>query len=204
MEDTVAAIVLTERTTAKCRLMKRNCLLQYQAHPPAHHNQRWLSSLQCQVVMPLTQTTHRVHIEYPHKEPCTYQSISRWGRCHILLRYVKLVWFLPCKWCWHFMPLLSHTRWVGATFQLLGHCLSCPCHRVGVKFLQATTVKHLPCVGDWLTDLLVTVNYGYFRNLLPLVPVVGLFSPCFFLPCLSQISLHTIPQMFLSIYDLNE
>ena len=40
--------------------------------------------------------------------------------------------------------------------------------------------------------LLVTSNYGYFCNLFPLVPVVGLFSPLFFLPCLSEISLHTV------------
>ena len=40
--------------------------------------------------------------------------------------------------------------------------------------------------------LLVTPKYGYFRNVLPLVPVVSLFSPLFFLLCLSQISLHTI------------
>ena len=38
-------------------------------------------------------------------------------------------------------------------------------------------------------DLLVTAKYGYFRNLLPLVSVVGLFSPFIALLCLSQISL---------------
>ena len=33
------------------------------------------------------------------------------------------------------------------------------------------------CRGE--ADLLVTPKYGYFSNLLPLVPVVGLFSPFF-------------------------
>ena len=48
-------------------------------------------------------------------------------------------------------------------------------------------------------DLLVTVKYGYFRNLIPLVPVVGLFSPFVFLLCLSQIYLHTVlPSKLLS------
>ena len=40
--------------------------------------------------------------------------------------------------------------------------------------------------------LLVTPKYGYFRDLLPLVSVVGLFYPLFFLLCLSQISLHAV------------
>ena len=40
--------------------------------------------------------------------------------------------------------------------------------------------------------LLITPKYGYFRNLLPLISVVGLFSPLFFLLCLSQISLHAV------------
>ena len=44
------------------------------------------------------------------------------------------------------------------------------------------------CRGE--ADLLVTAKYGYFRDLLPSGPVVGLFSPFFFL-CLSQISLHS-------------
>ena len=47
------------------------------------------------------------------------------------------------------------------------------------------------CRGE--ADLLVTAKYGYFRNLLPLVPVVGLFSPFLFLLCLSQISPHSLP-----------
>ena len=47
------------------------------------------------------------------------------------------------------------------------------------------------CRGE--ADLLVTAKYGYFRNLLPLVHVVALFSPFFFLLCLSQISLYTVP-----------
>ena len=42
------------------------------------------------------------------------------------------------------------------------------------------------CRGE--SGVLVTL-YGYFCNLFPLVPVVGLFSPMFFLLCLSQISL---------------
>ena len=46
------------------------------------------------------------------------------------------------------------------------------------------------CRGE--ADLLVTTKYGYFRNLLPLAPVVGIFSTFFFLLCLSQISLHTV------------
>ena len=37
----------------------------------------------------------------------------------------------------------------------------------------------------------VTPLYGYFYNLFPFVPVVGLSSLLFFLLCLSQISLHT-------------
>ena len=43
------------------------------------------------------------------------------------------------------------------------------------------------CRGE--ADLLVTAKYRYFRDLLPSVPVFGLFSPFFFLLCLSQISL---------------
>ena len=35
------------------------------------------------------------------------------------------------------------------------------------------------CRGE--AGLLVTAKYGYFRNLLPSVPIVGLFSPFFFL-----------------------
>ena len=50
------------------------------------------------------------------------------------------------------------------------------------------------CRGD--AGLLVTPKYGYFCNLFPLVPVVGLFSPLFFLLCLSQISLHTVLPSF--------
>ena len=45
------------------------------------------------------------------------------------------------------------------------------------------------CRGE--ADLLVTAKYGYFRNLLPLVSVVDIFSPFIFLLCLSQISLFT-------------
>ena len=46
------------------------------------------------------------------------------------------------------------------------------------------------CWGE--TGLLVTPKYDYVRNSFPLVPVVGLFSPLFFLLCLSHISLHTV------------
>ena len=46
------------------------------------------------------------------------------------------------------------------------------------------------CRGE--AGLFVTPMYGYFCNSFPLVPVVGLFSPLFFLLCLSQVSLHTI------------
>ena len=46
------------------------------------------------------------------------------------------------------------------------------------------------CGGE--AGLVVTPLYGYFCNLFPLIPVIGLFSPLFFLLCLSQISLHTI------------
>ena len=45
------------------------------------------------------------------------------------------------------------------------------------------------CRGE--AGLSVTPMYGYFCNSFPLVPVVGLFSPLFFLLCLSQVSLHT-------------
>ena len=46
------------------------------------------------------------------------------------------------------------------------------------------------CRGE--AGLFVTPMYGYFCNSFPLVPVVSLFSPLFFLLCLSQVSLHTI------------
>ena len=46
------------------------------------------------------------------------------------------------------------------------------------------------CRGE--AGLFVTPMYGYFCNSFPLVPVVGLFPPLFFLLCLSQVSLHTI------------
>ena len=40
------------------------------------------------------------------------------------------------------------------------------------------------CRGE--AGLFVTPMYGYFCNSFPLVPVVGLFSPLFFLLCLSR------------------
>ena len=45
-----------------------------------------------------------------------------------------------------------------------------------------------PCVGEMLVYW--SLRRNYFRNLPPLVSVVGFFSPLFFLLCLSQISLH--------------
>ena len=44
------------------------------------------------------------------------------------------------------------------------------------------------CRGE--AGLLVTAKYGYFRNLLPLVSVVGLFSPFIFLLCLGIVSIN--------------
>ena len=47
-----------------------------------------------------------------------------------------------------------------------------------------------PSVGVTLT--VVILLYDYYRYFTPLLPIVDLLSPCFFLLCLSQISLHTI------------
>ena len=46
------------------------------------------------------------------------------------------------------------------------------------------------CRGE--AGLVVTPLYGYFCHFFPLAPVVGIFSPLFFLLCISQISLHII------------
>ena len=46
------------------------------------------------------------------------------------------------------------------------------------------------CRGE--AGLLVTPKYSHFCNFFPLLPVVGIFSPLFFLLCLSQISLHAV------------
>ena len=79
-------------------------------------------------------------------------------------------------------------------------CMVCKCLRFvtirGRSLISDTLSQYvvLPlalvplCRGE--AGLLLTPKYGYFRNLLQLVSVVGLFSPLFFLICLCQISLH--------------
>ena len=47
------------------------------------------------------------------------------------------------------------------------------------------------CRGE--AGLLITPMYGYCCVSFPLVPVVGLFSPIFFLLCLSDLSSHNPP-----------
>ena len=76
-----------------------------------------------------------------------------------------------------------------ATHDEPDNSLPCQSHADCSSVLTVVVVPLVPlCRGD--AGLLVTSKYGYFRNLLPLVSVVGLFSPLFFLICLCQISLH--------------
>ena len=78
---------------------------------------------------------------------------------------------------YHLLIIISVLTTVYTTVKTRCHCCS--------------SSGFILCRGE--ADLLVTANfakYGYFRMLLPLVPVVDLFSPFLFLLCLSQISLH--------------
>ena len=54
-------------------------------------------------------------------------------------------------------------------------------------------VLNVQCIGPPLVSV-VTLLYGYFRYLFPLLPVVGLLSPIFFMSlCLSYLSSHNPP-----------
>ena len=81
----------------------------------------------------------------------------------------------------HIGHYLVHTEWSSDHFCFVTHTL--------YKTVHNNLFFHwFPlCRGEG--GLFVTVKYGYFRDLFPLIPDISLFSPLFFILCLSQISL---------------